>query len=222
MDINDIPGLPDFPAILERFESKFSKRKRKGCWLWSGPITGEAHYRYGYISVHSTHFRTPRFSYRVYKGPIPANAVVMHTCDTPLCVNPMHLVVGTQIDNIEDMIAKKRHAHGVRVPQAILTPRQVRAIRADNGTTQKALGNFYGVSQSCISDVKVGRSWVLQGGAIGSCKRLGEDIPQAKLTEDAVRDIRASTDTTASLARKYGVSFNTARSARYFKTWRHV
>ena len=50
-----------------------------------------------------------RFSYVLHNGPVPEDMVVMHLCDTPLCVNPEHLRLGTQKDNLQDMYSKRRN-----------------------------------------------------------------------------------------------------------------
>lgn len=55
------------------------------------------------------HLRAHRFSYETYIGPIPDGLLIMHKCDTPACVNPDHLAVGTTQDNVNDRMAKSRH-----------------------------------------------------------------------------------------------------------------
>lgn len=78
----------------------------KGCWLWQGRIfkTG-----YGYIPKEirdnlSSH--SHRFSWQFHKGPIPKGLWVLHTCDIKHCINPNHLYLGTNDDNIKDKIKR--------------------------------------------------------------------------------------------------------------------
>lgn len=77
------------------------------CWIWQGSTNG----RYGEIRLSKTEkVYAHRFAYEHTWGALTDGQVVMHTCDTTLCVRPMHLVAGTQGDNIRDMVAKGRHA----------------------------------------------------------------------------------------------------------------
>lgn len=85
----------------------------------------------------------------------------MHTCDTPLCCNPRHLRLGTQAENIADMIAKGRalRARGEGAAH-LLTEEQVREIRAMRGKLSgAAIGRRYGVSETTVYDIFNGRSW---------------------------------------------------------------
>lgn len=79
-----------------------------GCWLWTGRLTNSG---YGQIAK-STHgeWKAHRLFWRVANGPIPGGLCVLHKCDTPACVNPDHLFLGTQADNVQDMMNKHRSA----------------------------------------------------------------------------------------------------------------
>ena len=70
-----------------------------------------------------------RLSYQIHKGKIPKGKFVLHKCDIPLCVNPKHLYVGTQWQNVQDMINRKRIATGERVGNSKLTEKIVCSIR---------------------------------------------------------------------------------------------
>lgn len=105
-----------------------------------------------------------RASFAMHKGPIPTGLQVLHRCDNPRCVNPDHLWVGTQVDNLEDCVAKGRNAvfvgeaHG----QAKLTEDDVRAIRAEyaaGGVTLRALASRYGMSVGGLHHIILGRTW---------------------------------------------------------------
>lgn len=96
-------------------------------------------------------------------GPIPRGLSVLHHCDNPPCCNPgpRHLFVGTQIDNVNDMIAKDRNVRGSRVGTSVLTDDAVATIksRLRDGMTQTELASQSDVSQSAISSIARGLTW---------------------------------------------------------------
>ena len=88
----------------------------------------------------------------------------MHRCDVRACVNVEHLILGTQIDNIEDRGSKSRagSAPGSRNPSAKLNETDVERIRdilRVGGTTQKAIAAYFCVSHSLINAIAKGRLW---------------------------------------------------------------
>lgn len=99
--------------VIPRFWSRVVKRD-DGCWEWSGSKLPRG---YGVLSVNGKRTYAHRFSWSMHNGgaDIPVGAIVMHTCDFPSCVNPGHLRVGTQYENMLDMTIKGRRAVGARV-----------------------------------------------------------------------------------------------------------
>ncbi len=90
-------------SFKKSFENKFIAEPNSGCWLWTGETLGKK--RYGRFRKSRAH----RVSFEIYNNKkIPSGLVVCHKCDTPECVNPMHLFVGTQKENVYDAISKKR------------------------------------------------------------------------------------------------------------------
>lgn len=75
------------------------------CWLWTGPVNNTG---YGLAFFKNKQTLAPRSSWEVHNGPIPDGMYVLHRCDTPACINPAHLFLGTAMDNTRDMIAKGR------------------------------------------------------------------------------------------------------------------
>lgn len=100
----------------EHFWSLVDKLADDQCWPWRGTRASNG---YGHFMARK---QAHRFSYELHKGPIPDGLYVIHQCDNPSCVNPRHISVGTQAQNISDCIGKRRHAHR-------LTDDQVRQIR---------------------------------------------------------------------------------------------
>jgi hypothetical protein len=112
-----------------------------------------------------------RFSYELANGPIPDGLFVCHKCDNPKCVRPDHLFLGTNQDNVTDMVRKGRHvpnAAGINVPRgnnhhwAILTEEQVHEIRkryANERISYRELGEIYGVSGAAIGEIIRRANW---------------------------------------------------------------
>lgn len=132
-----------------------------GCWLWTGHPTGKE--GYGALSVNWRRVRAHRLSYELFVGPVADGICVCHTCDTPPCVNPGHLFLGTRADNNRDMTDKGRRAQGPKLVESCdtkLTPAKVKDIRARAGPeTQGALAAEYGVHKTTISLVVCRKTW---------------------------------------------------------------
>jgi hypothetical protein len=127
--------------------------KTSDCWLWTGNRQPNGYGRIQTGGKGSPHVGVHRLSYEIHHGPIPEGMVVMHACDTPACVNPAHLSVGTYRDNTADMTAKGR-----RRGRIILTCDQVFDIRASKEPA-RVLAPIYGVSKSTIWAVRTGQNW---------------------------------------------------------------
>lgn len=141
---------PDQTDLIKRT----IRDEQSGCLIW----TGHKHtFGYGLI------FRNNKTEY-VHRVIIdaPSGLVVRHACDNPACINPEHLSLGTQADNIADAVKRNRIARGNKLPQSKLTPELAEAIRleyAAGGVSQEALGKKYGVHQVRISQVVRGKTW---------------------------------------------------------------
>ena len=101
-----------------------------------------------------------RHIYEECFGEIPKGMVIRHKCDNPLCINPEHLELGTQTDNINDMLSRGRKAktNGENNGNAKLTKEQVLEIRKSTLSTRK-IAKIYKVSQSTIRDIKSNKTW---------------------------------------------------------------
>jgi hypothetical protein len=99
-----------------------------------------------------------RYLYEVENGRLPQNIVVRHTCDNRYCVNLDHLVPGTNLDNVRDMVERNRQARGSRSSHSKLDEDQVREIRRSELSKRK-IAKVYGVSANAIKMIRQGRSW---------------------------------------------------------------
>lgn len=143
--------------VKARFWSKvWPKEGGDQCWLWTAAVNRKG---YGDVNGRGVPSRLAhRVSYEFANGPVQAGMCVLHRCDTPACVNPAHLFLGTIADNNADMRAKRRHASGERNGSSTLTWKIADAIRAATGTQSQIAARF-GVNQSQVSRIKAGLIW---------------------------------------------------------------
>ena len=154
-------------SAIGRFWSKVEKRGPDECWMWQGSIAlpNPCGMRYGQFGVMkedntSYSYRAHRFAWILMNGPIPEDHVIMHLCDTPLCVNPAHLKAGTQADNLHDRDRKGRQLYGEKHNMVKLTEDQARAIReTPQRVPHSALAKRYGVHTTTITKIRDGRLW---------------------------------------------------------------
>lgn len=151
-----MPGVPpEVPGLAGEMQP---------CWDWCGPRMNAG---YGVIRYNAgrVRFLAHRVSYQIFVGVIPENLNVLHSCDRPVCVQPGHLRVGGQVDNVRDAMDRGRwdpahpnHARGESHGLAKLTEDQVRFIRA-RVFTQRELASLLGISRSTVRQVQSGRTW---------------------------------------------------------------
>ena len=113
---------------------------------------------YGQVHVKGKTAYAHRVAWELANGPLPVGAFILHSCDNRRCVNPDHLRIGTFQDNMDDMTARFRHAHGDRNGHAKLTVDEVRTIRVMGGT-QKEIADHFGIAQGLVSMIRTRRIW---------------------------------------------------------------
>lgn len=203
------------------------------CWIWMGSRNGRGYGQFG------ANWRKPvyahRYSWELAHGQEPGDMCVCHHCDTPSCVRPDHLFLGTAKDNARDMVAKGRAKKdglpGEKNPRAILSEQSARDICREYATgrvSQLELARRYGVARVTIGCLIRGASWP----GISAPRKVdgrrgvrGEHHPLAKLTSKGVSAIKlalARGETQRSIARRHGVSQGLINKISLGKVWTHV
>jgi hypothetical protein len=147
-------------TLQERIEKSIYIDPMSGCWLW---IAGKHNAGYGDLKRYGKPQErisslAHRISWEIYRGPIPKGMNVCHHCDIRSCVNPYHLFLGTDKDNMQDALKKGRLRQGEKISWAKLNNEQVMDIRKDH-RSQTLIASNYGVIQQTISHIKTGKSW---------------------------------------------------------------
>lgn len=145
-----------YGTIEHRIATQSVPEPNSGCLLWFGCTDG---FGYGRIRAEGgVKKRVHRLVYEMQCEPIPEGLIVRHRCDTPACVNPEHLLLGTLADNVQDKVDRDRQAKGRASPSAKLTEADVAAIRRDT-RPQRVIGADYGVAHSVVGQIKRGQKW---------------------------------------------------------------
>ncbi len=144
---------------IRRFKSKYIVDEN-GCWIWTAHLNYAG---YGHFGFAGKIIRAHRFSWMLHKGKISAGLFVLHRCDCRSCVNPDHLWLGSQAENLRDMHNKGRcnPPKGSRAALAKLTETDVLEIRrrANSGEPYAPIAADFNVSESRISLIKNRREW---------------------------------------------------------------
>lgn len=154
---------------MQRLESEFWKRvnKTETCWLWTGakcPSRRSQPIGYGKLQVNKNpvrHIYAHRLSWMIHFGSISKGKKVLHRCDNPPCVNPAHLFLGTQVDNMKDCKQKGRNASGARHGRTRITDKEVLDIRrrVADGESTRSVARLYGMGKSTIWQISARINW---------------------------------------------------------------
>lgn len=164
-------------AIIARFWAKVKWSSR--CWRWCANTAGGNGMKHGQFTAGRTpdgrqrHIYAHRFSWMLAHGPIPEGLCVCHHCDNPLCVNPEHLFLGTQADNLADARRKGRLVESApRTTRLSLADRLAIFFAAPRHGLTADLAHRYGVTKTCI--------WAIRRGRFVGCPGL-ERVPNRVL-----------------------------------------
>lgn len=162
-------------------EVLFSKTDGNGdpeaCWNWLMAKNGKG---YGRTCSNGKSHYTHRLSWELINGEIKDGLFVLHRCDNPSCINPSHLFLGTQKQNLEDMHAKGRNAQptgfrhgsktkpekiarGERISNSKLKEDQVieiRQLKESSGISNRAIAKLYNVTPPTIRGIVNGTAWI--------------------------------------------------------------
>lgn len=217
-----------------RFWVKVDNSKGEdACWLWTAGVNDAG---YGQFQVGKRPHLSHRVSWVLTFGPMPEGACVLHKCDNPLCVNPLHLFLGTKRDNNRDRHQKGRDAkgekhgsktHPERVPRGDNHPSRLMPERWTRGDAHWTRLYPDRVPRGDQSNARLHREKMARGDRHGTATkpesiRRGEDNGSSKLTADQVIAVRASTDTRSDIAKQFGITKGTVTDIKKRHSWKHI
>ena len=148
---------------MKPYEQRVREKIRfdpNGCWIWTAATDACG---YGYLLYYGRPARAHRVTYTLFRGTIPVGFNVCHTCDTPACVNPDHLFLGTQRDNMRDAAQKRRWPdrsgeNNVKCRISDHDVREARTAFAQGGVSKAALARRFSISASQMAAILNGQS----------------------------------------------------------------
>lgn len=132
---------------MKRFWDKVSKTPT--CWWWTASTNKDG---YGWFRLNGRPELAHRASWVLRYGQIPDGAVIRHTCDNAGCVNPRHLVTGTQADNNRDKAIRRRAPHNVLDSDVL----KIKSLYAAGDRSQRSLARQFNISQQHVSRLVTG------------------------------------------------------------------
>ena len=146
--------------LLESFWKKV--KKTNSCWEWTAVKTSKGYGHLPYARNWGFTTLAHRLSYLIHRGDIPEGLLICHTCDNPHCVNPEHLFLGTQVDNMQDCLSKGRVRYithrGESNGRCKISREQALEIK-HSLLPRKELMKKFGISRSMVGKIKSGSSW---------------------------------------------------------------
>jgi hypothetical protein len=139
-------------------EERYTPEPNTGCWLWLMRCDKKG-YGVAFFGENRGGQLAHRVIYREFVGPIPDGMFLCHKCDTPCCVNPAHMFIGDNTDNVQDMARKGRKAQPDF--EIKVTPDIVRELRAeaDGGTNLHELSRRFSIPRTTVRQIVRRRSW---------------------------------------------------------------
>lgn len=146
--------------IEQRLWRKTSVLGEDDCWPWNGFRLPSGHGQISRGRAGQGHKGSHVVAWEAINGPVPEGLCVCHHCDNPPCCNPKHLFLGTNLDNIKDMIAKGRNPKGEALAKKLnnTSVLEIRARRA-KGETCLSIAKDFNISRSMVGHIAQGRQW---------------------------------------------------------------
>lgn len=194
--------------------------KKNGCYI----ITSHKSTSRGRITFHrkGKSKLAHRYVWELINGEIPKGKVIRHKCDNSSCINPEHLELGTQAENIKDSI----ESNNFKLNK--LTKEEVEEILLDSNSTHKQLSRKYHVNILAIRHLRKGKTWSYIRPDIKrkmNYSLKGERNYHAKLNEQQViqihRRIRRG-HTNIQISRNYPVTADAISKIRRGINWKHI
>lgn len=141
------------PELREFIDQRSIPEPNSGCSLWDRSCNRQG---YGSLTWRGRHYRAHRASWIATHGPINDGLYACHKCDVRSCVNPAHLFLGTQKENVRDMMAKGRGTRiGTGYHKAKLSDDEIRAIRADP-RLHRIIAKEHSIHRTAVGQIKNG------------------------------------------------------------------
>lgn len=144
-----------------RFFEKVNSMQAGECWNWDGVISAHG---YGDFWAFGRRQRAHRISWEIYYGKIPEGKLVLHKCDNKRCINPAHLYLGTNSDNMKDHIERSENPTiGCFHSRLTLNEsEQVKTLHKYKNFSQTQLAELFDVSRGVIYNVLHGNITVFK------------------------------------------------------------
>lgn len=142
-------------TLMDRFNALWMAEPMTGCWFWTG-ATSEL--GYGRFNNNNCCRNASRTAWELYRGPIPDGMFVCHHCDNRACVNPLHLFLGNQKDNMSDAARKNRVIRGSKHPLSKLSDTDIVLIKEDHRPL-RVIASEFGIHFTIVKGIKKGKRW---------------------------------------------------------------
>jgi hypothetical protein len=142
-------------SLAEKIDRLSMPEPNSGCRLWLGDCDDHGYAR---LYWEGRSQKAYRLVWAEKHGPIPPGILIRHRCDNPACVEEDHLLDGTDRDNSDDKVSRRRHRFGSGIHTAKLSEKMISVVMADP-RSNSALARELGVHNSTISRIRSGVRW---------------------------------------------------------------